>query len=323
MAVTPMLAALMSVMSPSGIEIAGSVCFTAGLIRFAAGDAHQSPQLPALALAVGGTALAIVRPLGPIWLLALLALSLPFGSRVAREGASKGVLVVVAIVLSVAISIAIGWSMGERQHLVASPNQIVQAIPNAFADVPRTALEQIGWFGWVDTPVPGAVYALWLTALAFVLAIAIIVGTPHERIALIVVVICAGIVMVVLDAMLMVPLRQHIQGRDAMPVSIAIPLWGSEIVYRHRRRFASILGRWHLFSTSVGIAFVHLASWWIAARRHSVGINGPWLFPSAVGAWSPPTGWPLLIIVAVSAGVLLVIPLLRHSAVGEREVVAS
>jgi len=40
--------------------------------------------------------------------------------------------------------------------------------------------------------------------------------------------------------------------------------------------------------TGVGGAAVQITGRSIVARRNSIGIDGPWLFPSAAGAWSPP-----------------------------------
>jgi hypothetical protein len=70
--------------------------------------------------------------------------------------------------------------------------------------------------------------------------------------------------------------------------------------------------------TAVGGVAVQITGRSTAARRNSVGISGPWLFPSAAGAWSPPAGWPLLILVAILACSILAASVVRYAAQGGR-----
>lgn len=129
---------------------------------------------------------------------------------------------------------------------------------------------------------------------------------------------CALTAIVAIDLILMIPLHQLIQGRDAMPRSIVVALWSSEIIYRRRRRIDSTVVRQLLLVTGVGGAAVQITGRSIAARRNSVGINGPWLYPSAEGAWSPPARWPLLILVAILACSPLAASVARYAAQGGR-----
>jgi hypothetical protein len=68
--------------------------------------------------------------------------------------------------------------------------------------------------------------------------------------------------------------------------------------------------------TGVGGAAVQITARSIAARRSSVGTHGP--SSSAAGAWSPPAGWPLLILVAILACSLLAASVVRYAAQGGR-----
>ncbi len=63
LAVSPMVVFVSSVLSPSGPEVAGAICFAAALLRL--GRDGEPPRGVWVALAAGGVALAGSRALGP------------------------------------------------------------------------------------------------------------------------------------------------------------------------------------------------------------------------------------------------------------------
>ncbi|HVA91707.1 MAG TPA: DUF2142 domain-containing protein, partial [Chloroflexota bacterium] len=69
---TPMVVFLAVSESASGIEAAAALCFLVALIRLRAHPAGPPAVVVVVSLAAGGFALAVARPLGPLWIAASL-----------------------------------------------------------------------------------------------------------------------------------------------------------------------------------------------------------------------------------------------------------
>jgi hypothetical protein len=104
------------------------------------------------------------------------------------------------------------------------------------------------------------------------------------------------------------------QGRYFLPVAVAIPLLAGELIRRGRDR----IGHRPVLPLTVAIAattaVIHVGSWYLAARRAAVGLDGPLWFAGR-SEWSPPLGWSPWAALAVAGAALLVLtPLLARAA---------
>jgi hypothetical protein len=144
-------------------------------------------------------------------------------------------------------------------------------------------------------------------------------GTRPERFQLFALTVASLAAAVLLDAFLMVPIGQHLQGRHVMALTVAIPMWSGELIYQHRRRLSLAAQCWCLSMVGTAVGFVQLLAWLVNARRYAVGMGGAILFTVSPGAWQPPGTWSLGIELALAATVALVAGVIASSRVpGER-----
>lgn len=305
-ALTPMAISLFGVLSSSGIEIASAFCFVAGLVRLrsVANDRAGSNLVP-LAIGTGGFILGCSRPLGWLWSLALAAGLLLLGPPVGESHKLVRSQLPALMTGLVGATVGIGWSGATGQHLIGSPVTLVSELGVAAADIGRGLLEQVGWFGWVDTPLPAWAYAVWLAAFGPLLLLALRIGGWRHRIRLLAVVAIDLAALGALDLALMLPLGQHVQGRDALAIGVSIPVLCGEVVYEQRNSLTASLRQWLPVAVVALAVLVQIVSWYVFAHRNAVGASGPWDFAFVSRAWHPHLGWPLWMAVSVGAAALL------------------
>jgi hypothetical protein len=305
-AASPMLVFLGVVLSPSGVEVAAALCFTAALIRLGASAPERPSALCALALGFGGFALATARPLGPLWpILAIAVFVLMTGLRRASAALTSNRTMTAAFAVLAGTFASIGWGLRTGQHAVVSIGDVTSSIGAAGKTIPEMLIEQVGWFGWVDTRLPDAFYIAWFTVVVGLIAAAIAVGTWRQRAGLLLAGASSYVVMVAIAAALMIPLGMNAQGRYTMPLTIGIPLWAGEIVYRNRAAMGALL-RCALPVLVVAVVSAgQFVAWWLNARRYAVGTRGSWLFVASA-EWQPPLAWwPWITLAGIGSACLL------------------
>ncbi len=297
-AVTPMVVFIGSVLNPSGPEVAAGVALIASLLALgrernglSADDIHK--RLLALAL-VAGVALALTRTLGPLWIALEVGLWVFWiGWRRALELTRRAPRWSAATVGAIAVACAVNrlWEGRYGPHLaIARTESLATAIDQSVRLWPRWILEHIGDFQYLDTPMPRVAVLAWGVVAVGLVALALIVGTPRDRRALLLVGGTVAVVPVMLHAVFLRPIGWAIQGRHVLPLTVALPLFAGEILSRNRPRFASTASLRLLSAAGTVCALVQLAGLYANGRRSAVGVNGPgWFMMHA--EWSPTLGW--------------------------------
>lgn len=301
--VTPMVVFLGGSLSPNGLEVAGGVAMAAGAIRVARNA--SPPRAAWLALGVGGTVMALSRSTGPIWAAAMLLLVLSLCgirgsvSRV-RTAGIVGMASLGAIVVGSAATFVWDYAFLPSPPRSPQPGRLLEA----FAHLPELLRQSIGVFGWLDTAMPALAYTAWRVMLVVLIGLALLVGSRRERLVLL------GASAAVVGATLAVALAAVFptgfgtQARYTLPIAVAVPLLAGEIVARRRHRLDGVLPRRLPIAFAASAALVHFVGWYANGRRHGVGIEGPLLFIGQ-GEWSPPGGWAVWALVALTGSALV------------------
>jgi hypothetical protein len=298
-AVTPMVVFVSSVLSPSGPEIAGGLCFGAALLRL--GRPDPVPTWAWAALGASGAILSAARALGPAFVaLAIVSVGLLVGPgrlaeriRAARvPAAAAGALILLASAASLI------WEFARQPRPEPSSSSVIDALEPSISHLPGLAKQTIGVFGSLNAPMPLGAYVVWALLVATLTAVALAVGDRRDRVSIAVLIVAGLGVTLVMS----VVYREIgvLHGRYVLPFLVLIPLWFGEVVVRNRARLPA-----KQLSTLVAGAFVaagavQLVGWWASARRFAVGDDGSWLFIGDA-EWAPPLGWEPWLALAVAA----------------------
>ncbi len=306
-ALTPMALYLLAALNPSGAEVAAGVGLGCALLRLA-----RPGRPPAGAWAVGAVSavvLALARSVSPLWLVAHVAFALllagPTRLRALRD-ADRRPLVAAAAAVGGALLVAAGWWAANG----TSPRMSLLPLGAALADGVREARIAVGTQaifapGYLDTPVPGWILALWRVMAVVLLGAALAVGTARQRLALAVVALGALALPVVLQAALLRNTGFPVQGRHVLPVLVAVPLLAGEVLSERVERLRTSVRTWLPVALAAAAACAHVGAWWVVARRAAVSIRGPWLFLGRA-EWDPPLGWGIWGLLVVAGAAALV-----------------
>jgi hypothetical protein len=238
---TPVLTYSMSLGAPNGVEMASGFALWSALLALR--ESRNPPRLERrlIALAAGSASvLATTRLLGPVWLLLLLLLALPFVGRDRLRGlvrrhrwpAGLGA----ALVLT-ALAAALLWTK------VASPNSLAHEpdvgghhpLTNALELVPLWIMQSIAAFPTRSEPAPTSVYAAVLLAAFLVLA-AVARWVPRRWWGVLGVAVLVWLgAQVAITAATYEQLGAVWQGRYALPLGVGIPVLLGALAERHRQ----------------------------------------------------------------------------------------
>lgn len=302
-ATTPMVVFVGASLNPSGLEIGGGIAFAAALLRLA----RPEPPRSAWALAgIAGATLALSRSPGPAWVLADVAIvtllvGLAGGRRIVasrpRRAGVAGAVVATGVIAGLAWSVAVGPQSS------ANPASVLRALKHATALLPELFTQEVGRFGWLDSPIPTLATLSWEALVVAIVAAAFVVGTVRERRALAAATAAALAVPVLFSAWYEAVTRVGAQGRHVLPLAVMAPMLAGEILYRNRGRLADLNALWLAAPVPIVAVAIHGVAWYWNGRRHAVGTDGPRLFITDA-EWSPPGGWvvwTLLVFVGLSA----------------------
>lgn len=280
-AVTPMVVFCAAILNASGPEIAGSLCFIAAGLRLQRPGAEPWAWA---ALAAGGAALTLSRSLGPVLLIVLGAMLLLLGGVRPRRPRHPRAAATAGVVLLVAFALAAWWDLAEQPHGVEGGPGYRDALAQTLHDLDDIALQAIGNFGVLDTPVPGWLSVVWGLAAVGLCGLAAVRGSWRERAGL---AASAAVALGLTIAVSVLQLRTGFgaQGRHVLPVLVLVPLWAGEVL----RRRPEGLGWLAPAAGALWVAGQGVA-WLANARRGAVGTDGSWWFFGAA-EWSPPGGW--------------------------------
>jgi Predicted membrane protein (DUF2142) len=308
LAITPMVLFLGASVNASGLEIAAAIAvWTSGtlLAKTAAGglDRRLVDRL-----GIAAVALAIARPLGPLWLaIAAAILAMLAGVSCLRAlWRSYRVRVWVGVITG-ATALHLGWNIWadayDARHYGGSPSSLsILGILHTSTGKSFELLRQmIGVFGWLETPAPTLTLVIWLFAVGALVGLAVALAPRRWALALGIVVGLTVLLPIVLEGMQARQVGFPWQGRYTLPLAVGVPVLAgfslseAPIARLVQRRLAGLL--------IVGLGLAQVLAFGQALRRYSVGANGTiWFFTQA--AWEPPIPGLLLVIGFAVATVL-------------------
>lgn len=303
-ALTPMGLGTMSVLSPSGPEIAAGLTFSTGLIRLAQGSASSRAWL---ACGLGGVALALARPLGTVWVVLHLGIYFVLSG---RQGLSQLVRAQrrrawgVGLGLLGALVLNRTWEFfhGARVPITLLPEH--KAWREAFKHYPEWLREQVGVFQFLDAPMPAWAYPAWGLLLVALVAWQWPRLASSWRWRAGVLALCILAVPLGLYATVVRNSDFWLQGRYVLPMTCALPLlFGAGPLARERLEPAA-RGRGFSVALATGGGVLQAVAWFANARRSAVGTKGPWFFFSSA-EWHPPLGWAPWAILAIACAMAL------------------
>jgi hypothetical protein len=305
-AVTPMVVFFATILNPSGPELTGAICFTACLLRLTRAGDH--PGWVWAACAGSGGVLAMSRPLGPSFVVLLVAgVVVLSGWRRTRAAIRTAPRAAVAAAAAVVLACLAGsvWERTKQPHVSSSPRGILDHVDEVIDVLPRLAKHAVGVFAGLDIDLPASLYLLWWVMLGALLVAALYVGRGRERVAL-VGLAAAVVVVTVLIGAGFAQTGFGLQGRYVLPFAVLLPLWAGELLNRRRERLAAGPARALVIAVTAGAAVVHAGAWYTNGRQVSVAGKGGWLFPSDA-TWVPPLGWWTLTALTLAGATMYVL----------------
>lgn len=309
---TPVALWLAGTVNPNGFEVCAAIAaWIHGLALFDSWrDATPAPDV-ARRFAIAVAALALVRPLSPLFtviIVGLCALATGLGPRRAlaqREGRMVAAAVIVALGLAAAWQLRAGLLtiQLEEQGLPEGTS----AFEGTFGLMVGYLQQMVGAFSWLDAGIAGfpvvswmllggglltAAFlvgdrrAWWVAALTVVVALALPIATQYGKVS------TNGLVW---------------QGRYGLPIWVGVPILCARALEQVgwppvelRRRVVTAIGAL--------VVIGHVGGWWSVMQRWTVGMgNDSWWLGAAV--WRPPYVplWVLPVAFVAAVSVPLVI----------------
>ncbi len=286
---TPMAVFATAAVSTSGIEIMAAAAVAAVTVVATRMPAVLAERSTLVVFAVAGCALVLSRQLG-IVTFALLALILLArgGWRVVWSELRRGRIAVMVSVAALGVSAAAlaAWELAFDHPVNTGPPLSADAW-GAFLDISLSVLHSgIGMFGWLDTPLPGPVVAVWVLLLVGMGGAAVLLGRTADRVTILLSFLAVIAVAYVTYASVFYPVGFGVQGRHLIPLFLIVPMLAGIVVAEQGAPVARRLG----IGVGVLVPLAQAVSVYVNARRYAVGLDGPVLFLDEA-EWAPRFGW--------------------------------
>jgi hypothetical protein len=331
LAAVPTSLFVFAVVNAAGWEIGGGLVVAAAVLRLS----RPSPPTARTwtLVAIGAGALAVSRPLGPLW---LVPFSIVLFVLVGRQGIARlrrggrAPKIAFAVVLLAALS----TTMWVRVNAASAPiiwSRAPESLRLAVSDLWLVVLQLPAIFGWNDTPIAIPWYWFYGLGLVALCAVALVFGAARERIALILAIVftIGAAIFIAAFPFEMYGQRYAMQARYILPFAVIIPLLAGELLARAAARAPrehSLEDPWYPTRGTLPAAvvavmtIVQLVGWWTNAVRNANGFGGIRFWG---GPWTPPLGWvpwTLLAAVGLASGMAAALAIVRAEPVGARRV---
>jgi len=262
---------------------------------------------------VAGVVLALSRPISPFWLALIgLALLLLAGRRRAFELVRHRSVQVWIGVLALAGAAQSAWVVGAGAlELFGTAQELTlrQRVEGSLARTDDRLHQMVGWFGWLDTPVPAGVLLVWAAALAVVVTLGLRRPSWWRAVLLALLVVACVLVPVALEALSANQVGFYWQGRYTLPIAVGVPVLAAVASQRPGgaarpvpRVGSGALGPLTLVLLALvllALAAAQVVSYVVALGRYTVGTgNGLGLTDVA---WAPPLPAPVLAVAFAAA----------------------
>jgi hypothetical protein len=321
-AATPAAIYFGAVVNPSGLEITSAllawVTFIA-LVRTDSGPAASNSER--ISFTIAAAALVLVRPLGPAWLLFLVAAVLatvPISRERLRNAVRSRAARWMGGVLVLALLATGAWDATQNtMGIVPRTNPtytIGKGMHITLSQTPVFLGQMVGLIGWNDVHIPAATTILWYGTIVALLLAGLILGNRRERLVLLALPALVVTFPIVFEGVTGASYGVGWQGRYTLPLAVGVPLLAAEVLGR-RLRTADLADVPRMVSLTLGgtLAVAYLCEVWWAWRRYAEGLATKSTFIPRHAQWSPVIGWPAMLGLAL-AGCAGVMALLTSSA---------
>lgn len=313
-AVTPMVLYLNGSINPNALEIVTTASlFLSICLVFENYRNLATVKTAMVAVGVSGAVLANTRALSLLWLAAaVVAAAVIYGWRplvaVAKNRLGQAMMALIA--LGCAASLVWLVVANSFQSLLGTPTEISPG--QAFATMLDLTFVYssgyIGIMGWLDTPLPGAVYAFWNFAFAAIIVGGLSVRRLQSRAGVVLVLVGVIILPAILQAQVVESIGYIWQGRYLLALFVLLLL----VCGVSMRTRTAPTGQWARSLTCwviTGAVGVHFYAFIYVLRRYTVGIQGRTNWTEMFEPlWQPPFTWPVLsaayLIVLVLGGIM-------------------
>lgn len=307
----PMVLYLVGSVNPNGVEIAAAAALWASLLRLLERHDDRLEQawsaLPAgylwIIVTVSSILLANARSVGPLWLVVVVGACVAIGGRrAAKAFFTRGRNYAWMAVIAVATIFAGVWTLATggvgAQAGTADAPLVGKGFFSGFAAMmrftPDFLQQQLGVFGWLDTPLPWILYATISVAIGVVVVLAL-TGTDRRSVIIVLSSLAATILIpAVVQALTIGRTGLIWQGRYGLFLFLAVPLlaaWMLSSPAGGRLAFLSVRVSW----IALGLAGVFsVVAFFAVMRRYVTGFGagmGRMFHPD----WQPPLGWEVLV----------------------------
>ncbi len=292
-AITPTVFFMIGAVNPSGLELAAAFCLWLSLLRLLHDDGPPEWHLLAR-VGIAAVLLAWSRPLSPGFAVAIAVAVLITVARRTRlaelwsrtpvrvAAISAGVLAALALAYLVAagsLNSFTGFAQPGLTHLAAAKHSVGR--------LPLLARDLVGVFGWEDTRPPGWFAAGWILCAIGLAALALVVGSWRQRLAIVGTALGTIAVQVASEAVKAPSIGYVWQARYSLPLAMGVPILSGWVVAtspRVRRR-AQLVVAAVVSSCSAFVLVVDHAVW---MRRNMTGVAHPLLSYLSGHGWHPP-----------------------------------
>ena len=325
----PELLFFFGAVNPQGVEVAAAALFALSLLRLIEKSREAaSVAVPLWSLwagvVVGGSALAIARATGPLWVAVIVALvavasgwhGLVSLLRWPRNYVPIAILAASGI-FSIAWTLAAGTLSGQAQQNDA-PLVGGSVLAGARAMIERTPFylqESMGVFGWEDTPLPGIVYAVCGGAVFLFLGLTVVGVGRADRLRIAVGLAIVLLVPVVVQAASVSRTGIIWQGRYGMFLYLAAALIIAWLVSKGAPAVDGASVSATVLIAGL-VAVFDIAAFIVAVHRYTVGTGATLTKMFTSPAWQPPLGWEGLAVLLIlsAAGFVVFLACLARAA---------
>lgn len=340
--VAPMNLYLIGSVNPNGAELAAGALLWVALLRllesFGDPDDHDRQPRPSraalprgrlwLMVTIAAIVLANARALGPLWLTLIVGLCfVASGWEPTRRLFATGRSYIWLCIIAVGGLFSIIWTLsGGSLSSQAEPSDaplvggtFLEGFQLTLRMTPHYLQQAIGFFGWLDTPLP--VWAYWLFVSGFAVLVLLAFAATRRRsvLTLAAVVVAAVLVPALVQGYSVGQTGMIWQGRYALFLYLGIVIVAGWLLSRDSPRLSFLAARatWicsSLLAAYGVVAFCHVLI------RYVVGEGAPLGTLFTDPRWQPPLGWITLAALYALASVAVVVLVGRTaSAIGRRE----
>jgi hypothetical protein len=245
-------------------------------------------------LVVSGVVAGASRSLSPVYVVLILAavlLSFPL-----RRSADlwRSTAVRVGLAVGAAGLLAAGlWTI-----LVSAPagllptttprDGVVRAFVQTLRDTSDFGRMMIGRLGWLDTPLPDAVYVGWTVGIGFLVVGVVLLGVRVTTRGALLLMLAVLFLPAIVQAPSVKAFGYVWQGRYTLPIFVAMVMIAGVVVERallrrvDPRRIVAVIGT----AAAVG----QFTAWATAYKRYAIGLQSSWRELLHPTTWSPPGG---------------------------------